>query len=59
MTTYTRRPLFRRGGQSSSYWRGRIWDGSVSDPDIPELALLTEDGEPILTEAGEFILVES
>lgn len=56
-TTYSRRPLFIRGGTTgtSSFWKGRI----LGPDDIPSTALLTEDGQAILTEDSNFILTES
>ena len=52
MTTI-RRALFR----SANYWRGI----SVADEnkDVPSGALLTEAGTPILTEDGQYIMIES
>lgn len=52
---YTRRPLFfnERAGRGAS-----LWKGSHSNADVPDTAILTEDGIPILTEAGHFILTE-
>lgn len=53
---YTRDRLFRRG---SSTVKPTLWLGSRSSLSVPEDALLTEDGNPILTELGEYILTES
>jgi len=56
MTTYTRRPLNRRATTSrpSSYWAG-----SRSAQSVPERAILTEDGEPIMTEYGDILVTET
>jgi hypothetical protein len=45
-----RRALYRLG----TYWRG-----SSAPLALPDGALLTEDGLPILTEDGQLLLVES
>lgn len=52
----TRRALYLRGTTTipSTYWRG-----SRSAQSLPEDAILTEDGLPILTEIGEYIEIES
>lgn len=52
----TRRALFRLGTsvQQSTYWRG-----SRSAASIPSLAILDEDGNPILDELGQYIEAES
>lgn len=53
---YTRRPVFRRGTSRvpASYWKG-----SRAASSIPEDAILTEDGIPIMTEGSEYLLTES
>lgn len=55
MSEQTRRPVFRRGSSTAgaSYWRG-----STSVRSIPEDAILTEDGEVIMTEGSEPLLTE-
>ncbi len=52
----TRRALYLRKTTTrpSTYWRG-----SRSALDIPEDAILAENGDPILTELGEYIEIES
>ena len=52
----TRRALFIRetATKPASYWRG-----SRSAASIPEDAILDEDGNPILSELGEYILAEA
>lgn len=56
MPDYTRKPAFRQGsaGIAASYWLG-----SRSSRSVPEDAILTEDGIPITTELGEYLLTES
>ena len=55
MTT-TRRALFLRGSTTldPTYWRG-----SQSASSVPVQAILAEDGDPILTEFGEYLETES
>ena len=52
MTDFTRKPLFIQED-------GTFWKGSRASSSIPEDAILTEDGIPILTELGEYLLTES
>jgi len=35
-----------------------VWLGSRSTDSIPEDAILTEDGEPIMTEYGDILVIE-
>lgn len=58
MPDFTRKPVFRHGTSAikPSYWIGsRTSSGPADSDDV----ILTEDLIPILTEAGEFLLVES
>ena len=56
MPDYTRLPLFKKGATQgqSSYWKG-----SRDDANVPEDAILTEDGIPIRTEYSQYLLTES
>lgn len=56
MVTYTRRPIFRRGSSSVS---ANYWRGSQSSQSIPEDAILTELGIPIVTEGDQYMLTEA
>lgn len=55
MPAYTRRPVYRRPpSQQAGYWLG-----SRSGLSIIELAILTEDGEPIMDEYGDTLVTET
>jgi hypothetical protein len=51
--TDTRRPLLRRDNQPN------YWKGSRSQASIPDLALVTDLGEPILTDLGQYIIAKT
>jgi hypothetical protein len=56
MTDYTRSPLFKKGATrgQSTYWKG-----TRDSAGIPEDAILTEAGLPLMNEIGQYLLTES
>lgn len=56
MPNYIRRPLNHRGTTTQP---GSYWIGSRSTQSVPERAILTEDGEPIMTEYGDILITET
>lgn len=54
MPAYTRRRIFERDTSG----KASIWLGSRSTQSVPEDAILTEDGEPIMTEYGDILVTE-